>query len=195
VNLKSLNPDELQANALQAQAAYHMSHSDKDLMSIFYIVERLAFINIRHLLKKFNKRFFKSGEEEEAAETTAIEIILMYKKKQDYSISKFKSRVHLQCLRTLFHPRAREVFNSYPIKTVDLEECDKLEMPYKESPAEQDYWDEVMLHPLGKKVILIIFNAKFYKHAIISIEKITGRKWIYSHAVALHDIFLHTRVK
>lgn len=45
----------------------------------------------------------------------------------------------------------------------------------------------------GKRIVVDLYLARYYKWAILAIEKYTSRQWIREHAVELRTIYLLTR--
>lgn len=70
----------------------------------------------------------------------------------------------------------------------------KTTYPVQDVPAKQYHQiDGEAFIQEHQNIALILYRAFFFKKAILEIEKLKGRPWVYAHAEELHNVFKNTR--
>ena len=165
----------------------------EDMADLYTVLVNLARALVISILNK--KKLVMDDEDvrEKAHLSTMLLLELMEKKRskgETYYVRNFKSRLYLDCLGILFHPHRQDYKMGGEEEISTLNPIDeKIE---KKTP--QEIWDSILTYPFGRRVVIIIFNETYYKRAILKIEPITGRQWIYDHAVELHTLHKYTRL-
>lgn len=125
---------------------------------------------------------------EQVIEDATTRLIEMYLKRPEYKDVPFSSRLYHE-IRFQLHNKKQQKID----KTTSTELTQEIEIPEYEIKEEVNYLKELEKHPLHKQITIILYRNSYYKRAILSIEKITGREWIRDNAVSLRKVFELTR--
>lgn len=108
-------------------------------------------------------------EQEEVAEMVTMKVF-----EKRHNIRHLPAYVRQACYRHSYDYKT-----TYPVQDVPAK-------PYHQIDGEAFIQE-------NQTVALILYRSYFYKKAILEIEKLKGRAWVYAHAEELHSVFKNTR--
>lgn len=185
---KSLNNE-----FLVLQDRWIVTQAPEDL----YTLESSLIPFAQSLIKKELARtgaYYSPEKLEEVAEVATGRLIsLMERKRKDgYYVRYFPARLRLDCIKVMYDGSYKHLSEG-TITLDDYHISSIYQAPVEFPETPEDLFDFVLNSAHGKQVILILFNALSYPKAILKIDKLVSRDWIYNNAVALKSIYDHTR--
>jgi len=175
---------------LQRLEGVYLSSRDQDDMGTLYLalIDAGGIILNAYLAKKCIK--LNSGRRSEIVHDASTRLLEMYLKYDDQESMPIYKRM---CTEINFQLHNR--------KQIKYDQCGGI-TPFMESKQEKKPAPELALFISdiqadagvdGKRIVIDLYMARYYKWAILEIAKYTSRVWIREKAVELRTIYLLTR--
>lgn len=155
----------------------------------------------RHIATKMAKAYVArfgllvTDERMDDAVALALSRCLSRYRTAGYTVRSFHRTLHLEILHELSNhkgPKAAFLKNLVPLESI----ADPASPAEKESdPDRRRYFDDVYSEPRGPEVIVRIARQRTFRAAVLEIDGMVGRKWIYDHGRELYWIWRMTRGK
>jgi len=165
--------------------------------ALFKAVTEIADYNLRYLLSQNNKVKLNPCEFKRVVYDATIIFYEEYLLKPEKPINKYYP-VNMYSVKTALwgRPRGRHSrkYEQNTICMTKAHECIEYHTEEKENP--RDYLKDILTdHANGDYIVYTLYKARSYKSAILKIEKLTGKRWLYDRAVKLKYVYdiLHVR--
>lgn len=179
------------APALKAQA-------ECDLDALYVAVKDIAEYHLKYLMACKGLSFCKQRYDEILHDASSLFIEENYLTK--YNKIEYFYPMVMYAVKTSLWGRKRGVWShnrKFEMNSVQMDEYHEhiptLEL---ETTDIKDYFlDILLLHEDSNSVLYVLYKEKYWKQAVLKIEKITGRKWIYDNVEKLHRVYEVLHVK
>ena len=172
----------------EIETKYLLSRSDCDLMAFYSLMVARGKVYLGNMVSKLGLRF-SSASKAEKVHDAVTRLLELYMRPEPKSRN-VQQQLHLE-LTFQLHNRKAKLWNK--VGTL----CDNETVPMNpEKTLKQNYIKKILEDNInGKHIIVDLYRFRYYKRAILAIEKYTTRRWIYDHAQELRLVWEMTRVK